>query len=371
MTALRAEGSLPRSPGEGRMAATVGAPPPAPAKLLEGLALDHGWAVGKLIPKTTAQTGGVFSCSYTVTKSDGQRAFLKAMDYTSALNSFDPATALNVLTSAFLFEREVLQECADRKMSRIVRAIDGGKTSVNGQTVEYLVFEEAKDGDIRKYLDKGAQFDLVWTLTCIHNICVGVQQLHIASIAHQDLKPSNVLHFPEEGEKLADLGRAWHKSKFSPHDALDCAGDRGYAPPELLYRHLDPDESDRRFGADFYLVGSLIVFLFSGLRASQILISSLSPIHRPRVWRGTYDDVLPYLKHAFADNLAMISAQFPDSTLRAELIDVLKQMCDPDIRTRGDRAHRAKHGSRFGLQRFVSRFDRLRTAALIGRIHHP
>jgi serine/threonine protein kinase len=293
------------------------------------------------------------------------------MDYTSALNSSDPATALNSLTSAFLFEREILQECADRKMSRIVRAIDGGKTSVNGQTVEYLIFEEAKDGDIRKYLESRAQFNLVWTLTCIHNVCVGVQQLHNASIAHQDLKPSNILHFPEEGEKLADLGRAWHKSKFSPHDALAFAGDLGYAPPELLYRYLDPDESDRRFGADFYLVGSLILFLFTGLRASQILTSALNPAHGPRAWRGSYDDVLPYLKHAFADNLAMVSAQFPDPTLRTEMIDVLGQMCDPDIRTRGDKAHHAKHGSRFVLQRFVSRFDRLRAAALLGRIHHP
>lgn len=353
------------------MGTTVSVPPRSPAELLEGLVLDNGWTVGQLIPRNAVQTGGAFSCAYRVTKPDGLCAFLKAMDYASALNSSDPATALNLLTGAFLFEREVLQECADRRMSRIVRAIDGGKTSVNGQTVEYLIFEEAKGGDIRNYLDTEAQFNLVWTLTCLHNICVGVQQLHNASIAHQDLKPSNVLHFPDEGEKIADLGRAWHKSKFSPHDVLDVAGDHSYAPPELLYRYLDPDESDRRFGADFYLVGSMIVFLFAGLRASQILISALSPVHHPRVWRGTYDDVLPYLKHAFADNLVMISAQFSDPALRTELVDVLKQMCDPDIRTRGDKAHRAKHGSRFGLQRFVSVFDRLRTAALLGRIHHP
>ena len=185
------------------------------------------------------------------------------------------------------------------------------------------------------------------------------------------MKPSNVLHFPEEGEKLADLGRAWHKSKFSPHDGLAFAGDLGYAPPELLYGYLDPDESDRRFGADFYLVGSMILFLFTSLRASQILVSALNPIHRPRVWRGTYDDVLPYLTHAFADNLSMVSAEFPDRTLGTEMIEVLEQMCDPIIRTRGDRAHRARYGSRFGLQRFVSRFDRLRMAALLGRIHHP
>ena len=81
------------------MGAIAGVPPPPPAELLEGRLLDNGWTVGGLIPRTMVQTGGVFSCSYQVSKPGGQCAFLKAMDYTSALNSGDPATALNLLTS--------------------------------------------------------------------------------------------------------------------------------------------------------------------------------------------------------------------------------------------------------------------------------
>ncbi|HUD15010.1 MAG TPA: protein kinase [Terracidiphilus sp.] len=342
-----------------------------PAEQLQGLRLENGWVVGGPIPRTGAQTGGHFSCSYGVTNVDGTCAFLKAMDYTAALSAPDPATALNELTSAFLFEREVLEECADRRMSRIVRAIDGGRASAGGSTVEYLIFEEAKGGDIRKYLDCAPQFDLVWTLTCLHNICVGVRQLNGASIAHQDLKPSNVLHFPGEGQKLADLGRAWHKSRFSPHDALLFAGDWGYAPPELLYRYASPDESDRRFGADFYLVGSMVLFLFSGLRASEMLILALSPEHQPSAYRGTYEEVLPYLHHAFCVNLEEIGGWFPDAGLGKEVVDVVSQMCDPNLSTRGDRSHTAKFGSRFSLERFISRFDRLRMAAMLGRIRHP
>jgi hypothetical protein len=150
-----------------------------PAEQLTGQTLDDGWVVGDLIPKTGTQTGGHFSCSYGVTSPDGKSAFLKAMDFTSALKSPDPANELNILTSAFLFERQVLQECFDRKMSRVVRAIGGGTAFVAGGAVQYLIFEEAK-GDIRKYLDTVKQVDLVWTLTCIHNICVGVRQLEPA-----------------------------------------------------------------------------------------------------------------------------------------------------------------------------------------------
>jgi len=350
--------------------ATVSTISDAPAEQLQGTKLDDGWVVQEQIPKTGFQTGGCFSCSYRVVGKDGKSAFLKAMDYSAALKEPDPAKALNDLTNAFLFERGLLEECAGRKMSRVVRAIGGGTTTIAGSIVQYLVFEEAKDGDLRKHLSSKAQFDLVWTLTCAHNICVGVRQLNGASIAHQDLKPSNVLCFPEEGEKLADLGRAWHKSRYSPHDSKLFAGDWGYAPPECLYGYASPDETDRRFGADFYLVGSLILFLFSGLRASPMLISALAPDHRPRKFVGTYQEVLPYLQHAFSENLSKIRGWFPDPALGGEIIEIIQQMCDPDLSTRGDRSYKSKYGSRFSLERFVSRFDRLRMAAILGRIRH-
>lgn len=104
-----------------------------PAEQLEGLVLNNGWTVGEPIIRTSAQTGGCFSCSYHVTRENGETAFLKAMDFAAALREPDPAKALNELTSAFLFERAILEECADRKMSRIVRAIDGGIGTSNLQ----------------------------------------------------------------------------------------------------------------------------------------------------------------------------------------------------------------------------------------------
>ena len=61
----------------------------------------------------------------------------------------------------------------------------------------------------------------------LHHIAVGLQQLHGEGIAHQDLKPSNVLFFETFGAKLADLGCAdtLKNPASSPHGHWGITGD--------------------------------------------------------------------------------------------------------------------------------------------------
>lgn len=336
-----------------------------PAEQLVGLKLADDWTVVSQIPKSPNQTGGTFSTSYLVKSSDGAEAFLKAMDYQDALKSPDPATTLNAMTNAYLFERNLLRLCKEKRLSRVVRAITDGKVIVSEQPVEYLIFELA-DGDIRKHLSELQQFDLAWRLRCIHNIFVGGQQLNNAQIAHQDLKPSNVLNYGTRGQKLADLGRAWYKAAPSPFDGLLCAGDRHYAPPELLYQGDPINLPDRRFSTDFYLLGSMVFFMFSGIQVTAALILKLAPEYRPTQWAGTYGEALPYLNHAFFEVLRELQRSIPNPKLADELSDIVEQMCNPDVQVRGDRLHKAKIGSRFNLQRLVQRVDRLSREAEIG-----
>jgi len=138
----------------------------------------------------------------------------------------------------------------------------------------------------------------------------------------------------------------------------------------LLYRDVVRGDEERRFGADFYLAGSMIAFLFTGVRAMEMVISELDPQFHPDRWEGTYVEVLPYLQRAFSKNLAALQGNFHDARLRDELCDVYKQMCNPDIVARGDRFHRSAIGSRFGLERFISKFDMLRSLALAGKVKH-
>src|SRR5437879_7964713 len=105
-------------------------------------------------------------------------------------------------------------------MSRIVQALEDGSIVVDPSNaagiVQYLIFELA-DGDIRKQLEFNDKIDMVWKLRTLHNTATGLQQLHSREIAHQDVKPSNVLSFGNQGSKLGDLGRAAHKNHNAPH----------------------------------------------------------------------------------------------------------------------------------------------------------
>jgi|ERR1019366_6610737 serine/threonine protein kinase len=255
----------------------------SPAFLLQGLQVGD-WVVGPPTPRAVGATGGNFSCCYPVTRKDGTRGFLKALDFSRALQAPDPVTALRILTEAYDFERTVLLDCKVRKMDRVVSAIEDGKVQVNNTAagvVPYLIFEAA-DCDLRTQLSTMGSVDVAWKLRCLHHMATGLRQLHTAVTAHQDLKPSNVLVFGGNSSKVADVGCASRKGTVCPRDHMQIAGDPAYAPPELFYGYYDPEWSTHRLGCDLYLLGSMSVFLFSGLSMTSLLFTHVSPYHRPQ-----------------------------------------------------------------------------------------
>ena len=331
-----------------------------PASKLRGLALSGGWTADKELTGLS-DTGGNFSYTYQVTHEDGRKAFLKALDYSRALRAPDPPAALQALTAAYLFERNLLQTCKSRRMDRVVQSVDSGYVVVD-QTdlgrVEYLILEIA-DSDVRSFLSASSKIQLAWVLRSLHHIATGIHQLHSADIAHQDVKPSNVLVFGKAVSKVADLGSASLKGASSPRDDRDFAGDPAYAPPELLYGYRDPDWNARRFGCDAYLLGSMIVFMFTGLNATSLLLSKMAPDHHPRKWTGTYREVLPYLQDAFGLALSSFAASIPAELVRSDLRDMVSFLCEPDISLRGHPRNRVGHTARFSLERFLSKLDLL------------
>jgi serine/threonine protein kinase len=332
---------------------------------MTGLTLPNGWKVVGPVGKAINATGGHFSSNYEVEHEDGRRAFLKAIDYSEALQSRDPARRLQELTTAFNFERDLVRNCADKRLSRVITALDDGHVDVPGPfpypQVGYLIFELA-DGDIRKFREVSGTIDVAWALRTLHHVAVGLRQLHVNEIAHQDLKPSNVMTFGADLSKIGDLGRASVRSGGSPYDDFFCAGDIGYAPPEAFYGLTLPDWDSRRRATDLYHLGSLLLFQFTGVNATGALFSELDDAYLPAQWGGKFDDVVIQLRAA-NDRVAEAFPDLQDSELRASAQARFRELCEPDPRHRGHPKHRIKHDNPYSLERYVSYFNAMAARA--------
>lgn len=331
-----------------------------PAAHLEGVELDGGWIVGERIDHP-GSTGSNFSFGYTVTHPSRGSAFLKALDYSRALRAEDVPSALKAMTDAYVYERDLLERCTKARLSKVVLPLAHGQVSVPTYQipVNYLIFERA-DGDVRKFLNEIASIDDAWAMRVLHNTAIGVQQLHGEKIAHQDVKPSNLLTFGSTGSsKIGDLGRAEYQGAAGPHVDLRVAGDPGYAPPEQLYG-LRPDSwGARRQACDLYHLGSMVLFFFLGTAATPALLARMDPIQHPNSWGDSYEAVLPFVRSAFNEVAEELSAVLPDFC-REKLTTAFRELCDPEPALRGHpKARERRHSNPYSVDRYVSLFNLL------------
>jgi len=338
------------------------------AESLTGRVLDGGWKVLEKVARPPTATGSIFSHGYIVVSPDGQKAYLKALDYSKAFLSNDPPRFLQAMTEAFNHERDLCLLCRDRHFDRIVIPLADGKIlaapAIPDSLVNYLIFELA-EGDVRTQMDAADRFDLAWALRSLHHVSVGLSQLHRVGVAHQDLKPSNVLYFGERVFKIADLGSASHKSRLGPRDEWEIAGDMGYAPPELLYKHIDPDWDKRRLSCDMYLLGSMVVFFFAQSGMTALLKAHLNSNHTWDSWDGPYEEVLPYVRDAYNRALDVFATSVP-AEISVKIKEMVRQLCEPDPRLRGHPRDRIGAHNQYSLERYVSQFNLLASKAEIG-----
>jgi len=333
------------------------------AEMLEGLTVEGGWRVVRRLTRTPAQTGGNFCVGYEAVGPSGERGFLKALNIGRAMTTPDPVRMLQSLTAGFNFERDLLRKCGRTGMSRVVVSVTDGVVDVADSLpsrVNYIIFEWADGGDIRMLLDEMEAIDDAIALRSLHHMATGLKQLHSNHIAHQDLKPSNVLNFRgSEGattSKLGDLGRSTDQSTPAEHDAYEIAGDPSYAPPEQLYGATPQDFGPRRLGCDLYQLGSMITFVFAGGTFNAFLYSQVPGWLHPGNWAGTYSEALPYIRDAFGHAVNEISEAIPGGPDGA-LLGMIRYLCDPDPDLRGHPVTRRRPGSPFDLTRVVTDLD--------------
>jgi len=328
------------------------------ATSLVGTTLTEGWRVTALMPRPDGHSTGHYSVSYCVENEDGRQGFLKALDYSKAFQLPDPALLLNAMTEAYLHERQVLARCSSRKLRHIVRALGGGATTVPGfeTPVNYIIFERA-DCDLRAQMDAADMVDDAWRINTLHQVATGLFELHGSGIAHQDVKPANVLQFGTGTTKVADLGRSACRDLACPYESDVIPGTRAYAPPELLYRSPAADFVRRRFGCDAYLLGSMAVYLFTGISATALLMGEIAAAHRPAHWNDGFSSVLPYLKAGFARVLENLERRLVVPAVKGHLLQMIAELCEPDPAYRGHPLNRPYPERQYSLERYVTRTD--------------
>ena len=329
----------------------------ASSKLL-GLDLDGGWTVTEVIQKSSTSTGGKSSDNYKVVNKEGKTAFLKALDFSNAFegNGKFVAKELNILTDSYLNELHINEECSGKKLSRVAYSIDNGSVQVPNYSnmegrVLYLIFEIATS-DIRQQVNSTDSIDIVSITRILKDICLGLWQLHRNNIAHQDLKPSNIVDFDDKISKVTDFGRSTQRGKDVNHNDRLIPGDKSYAPPELLYGHLDPDFRIRRMGADIYNLGSIATYLYTGIDINSELYKNLDPRFRHDQWQKSYDEVVDYLEDAFGRTLERVRNTLPDEVADF-MFKFISELCMPNYRKRGHPKNLAM-GKSYDLERYYS-----------------
>lgn len=333
---------------------------------LVGQTLGGRWLVEECLRNANSNTtGGFFSVPFRASEvGSGKEAFLKVVDLIKAMReTYHDVTvteALQRLLDNHSFEVFLSQICTERKMKRVVHAIDSGEhpleTAIGRLVFPYIVFELA-DGDVHNLLTIATPVETVWKVGVLHQVATAVQQLHHENIAHQDIKRSNVVFFGADNAKLTDLGRAVKSDRPSRNDNRDIPCQLQNAPPELLYHFRMEDWGQRHFATDLYMLGNLMCTIFTNITVTSFLLQRLAPDQRPFSYTGAYDDVLPALHRALGELLTALEGTIPKA-IRADYLSSLALLCNPDPRKRGHpRDHSMRHGRRYSAERFISYFS--------------
>lgn len=337
----------------------------------------NGWNVISKIPSpdmSKGETGGNFSICYFVEK-NGEECFMKVLDYRHLyfghLSSGEMRIdVVNRGTQEFKYEMDLSRRCTEHNLKRVVAFVDGGEIEIPEfiiPTVTYIIYEKA-EGNIRQVLDltrKTLLLDKLNSLSdklkSLHDITLGVQQLHNIDISHQDIKPSNILYVLGES-KLGDLGRALclDSSVSCPFSLKGFWGDLGYAPPEALFRFYLEDEKLRIYQMDNYMIGSLIVYYICGVSFNTLMNSHL-PINMKDMARSgiSYSEAKLQLVNAYHSALLDFENDIDIDDIKRPLVQIVEYLCNPDPEKRGHPKNVAKSSrtSNYNLERTISELD--------------
>lgn len=274
---------------------------------------------------------------------DGTPAFAKVFDFSRGAADLPEDRRRELLEQTFAFERAMLERCRRRGLRGVVRLLAAGRTGA-GQTVagEPVLILERAEGDLEHLLDAALAKPrlLSWRrrLEIIADVAEALGELHAAGMAHQDVKPSNVLLMGDGSVRLADLARGYAPRLVMPHAGFGIVGDRARAPVEQRFGVFAEDRAARGVSCDTYLLGSLIAEVFMRWPMTPLLRDALSPgVPWPRgrgsgypPWdAATVEMLRAGLVRAGKELVTRLPRTMP-RVAREDLIGVVVRACEPD-----------------------------------------
>lgn len=298
-----------------------------------GAALAGGWVIVRAAEAIRAEgTDGMYSRGYIARK--GRRAaYVKVFDYRRAVPDWKAARREAFTRAGYDFEKKVLELCAGRGLRGVNRLLASGVLRRAGSVERYLVLEAARC-DLRGVLTRSVADggDAALALGAVADVARALAGLHRAGMAHQDVKPSNVLILPRGRAVLGDMGRA--AADFpAPHDRFGIVGDKACAPPEQLYGAFPEHWFVRAVACDAYLLGGLLCWAVCGRQASVLLHEEILAEHHWSNWKGTYAEILPKVRTALHRVIRRVAAgarRRLGASGADALGQVLAELCEPD-----------------------------------------
>lgn len=344
---------------------------------LRGQKTGADWVVGSKITQPEGGSGGIFSVGYDVTGPSDQIAFLKATDIRLMRpGSTDPLNQAKEALTLHSFERDILYYCSGNRFDRIVRVIDDGAIEVviagAREPVFFLVFEKAA-GNIRVAARSFRNQGIAWIPRVSHNLAVAISQLHNRGIAHNDIKPSNLLVFNARLQKLGDLGRATSEKALGPWDGCKGPGDRNYSAPEAWGYPYNPEMNGlsishgyrRRF--EMYTLGSLLFFFLTEQSLNSVIALHMRPEFQPGNWQGSFEDIIPHLSDVHGEAMTIMKQQIKRSygeegfSKLREVCEFARCLTEIDPNRRGDPQNKQKGLPPYDLRRLISRMNLIAT----------
>lgn len=209
---------------------------------MEGLIID-GYEIIKYVGK--GQFGTVYICR----KNEEEYAM-------KIFNLEYVATEYNIHGENNRIKREI--EALKRvKHKNTINYIDDGTFDNNNQKYIYVIMEQAKGIELKRYIEKNT-LSLDEIVLIINQILEALDCMHKNNIIHRDLKPQNIFIDENKTIKVLDYGLSKIIDFTSITSTGDMIGSPIYMSPEQVMdsKHID-------YRSDYYSLGVILFELLS------------------------------------------------------------------------------------------------------------